>query len=36
MGFGTLFFGYFAMFAFTLSPYYFFADIIGALSLIHI
>ena len=30
MGFGTLFFGYFAMFAFTLSPYYFFADIIGA------
>ena len=31
MGFGTLFFGYFAMFAFTLSPYYFFADIIGAI-----
>lgn len=31
MGFGTLFFGYFAMFAFTLSPYYFFADILGAL-----
>ncbi|MBR5679358.1 MAG: hypothetical protein IKX19_01785 [Clostridia bacterium] len=31
MGFGTLFFGYFAMFAFTLSPYYFFADILGAI-----
>ena len=30
MGYGTLFFGYFAMFAFSLSPYYFFADIIGA------
>lgn len=30
MGFGTLLFGYFAMFAFSVSPYYFFADIIGA------
>ena len=30
MGFGILFFGYFAMFAFSLSPYYFFADIVGA------
>lgn len=31
MGFGTLFFGYFVMFAFSLSNMYFFADIIGAL-----
>ena len=30
MGFGTLLFGYFAMYAFSLSPYYFFADIIGS------
>ena len=30
MGFGTLLFGYFAMFAFSVSPYYFFADVIGA------
>ena len=30
MGFGTLFFGYFIMFAFSLSQVYFFADIIGA------
>lgn len=30
MGFGTLFFGYFVMFAFSLSQVYFFADIIGA------
>ena len=30
MGFGTLFFGYFVMFAFSLSKVYFFADIIGA------
>ncbi len=30
MGFGTLLFGYFAMFAFSISPYYFFADVIGA------
>ena len=30
MGFGILIFGYFAMFAFARSPYYFFADIIGA------
>lgn len=30
MGFGTLFFGYFVMFAFSLSSMYFFADIIGA------
>ena len=29
MGFGILIFGYFAMFAFARSPYYFFADIIG-------
>lgn len=31
MGFGTLFFGYFVMFAFSLSNMYFFADIIGSL-----
>ncbi len=31
MGFGTLIFGYFAMFAFSLAPAYFFADVIGAL-----
>ncbi len=31
MGFGTLFFGYFLMFAFSLSQIYFFADIFGAL-----
>lgn len=31
MGFGTLFFGYFLMFAFSLSQIYFFADVIGAL-----
>ena len=30
MGFGILFFGYFVMFAFSLSSMYFFADIIGA------
>lgn len=30
MGFGILFFGYFVMFAFSLSQVYFFADIIGA------
>ena len=30
MGFGILFFGYFVMFAFSLSQMYFFADIIGA------
>ena len=30
MGFGTLLFGYFTMFAFSISPYYFFADIIGS------
>lgn len=35
MGFGTLFFGYFAMFAFSLSQAYFFADIIGALVTIY-
>ena len=29
MGFGVLFFGYFVMFAFSLSTMYFFADIIG-------
>ena len=32
MGFGTLFFGYFAMYAFSISPYYFFADIIGGVA----
>ena len=32
MGFGTLFFGYFAMYAFSISPYYFFADIIGGVT----
>ncbi len=31
MGFGTLVFGYFTMFAFSLAPAYFFADVIGAL-----
>lgn len=31
MGFGTLIFGYFTMFAFSLTQAYFFADIIGAL-----
>ncbi|MBQ4353828.1 MAG: hypothetical protein IJC71_02930 [Clostridia bacterium] len=35
MGFGTLFFGYFAMFAFSLAQAYFFADIIGALVAIY-
>ena len=30
MGFGILFFGYFVMFAFSISQMYFFADIIGA------
>ena len=30
MGFGVLFFGYFVMFAFSLSTMYFFADIIGS------
>ncbi len=30
MGFGILFFGYFVMFAFSLSSMYFFADVIGA------
>lgn len=35
MGFGTLFFGYFIMFAFSLSETYFFADIIGALVVIY-
>lgn len=35
MGFGTLFFGYFAMFAFSLVQAYFFADIIGALITIY-
>lgn len=30
MGFGTLFFGYFVMLAFSISQVYFFADIIGA------
>lgn len=35
MGFGTLFFGYFIMFAFSLSETYFFADIIGALVTIY-
>lgn len=30
MGFGILIFGYFAMFAFARSPYYFFADIVGS------
>lgn len=35
MGFGTLLFGYFAMFAFSLSQAYFFADIIGALVTIY-
>lgn len=35
MGFGTLFFGYFTMFAFSLSQAYFFADIIGALVAIY-
>jgi hypothetical protein len=32
MGFGTLVFAYFAMYAFSISPYYFFADIIGAVA----
>lgn len=31
MGFGILFFGYFLTFAFSLSSYYFFADVLGAL-----
>lgn len=31
MGFGILFFGYFVTFAFSLSSYYFFADVLGAL-----
>ena len=35
MGFGTLLFGYFAMFAFSVSPYYFFADILGALVAVY-
>lgn len=35
MGFGTLFFGYFVTFAFSLSKYYFFADIIGILVVIY-
>lgn len=35
MGFGTLFFGYFIMFAFSLSSMYFFADIIGAVVTIY-
>ena len=35
MGFGILFFGYFVMFAFSLSKVYFFADIIGALIAIY-
>ena len=35
MGFGTLIFGYFAMFAFSISQAYFFADIIGALIAIY-
>lgn len=35
MGFGTLFFGYFVMFAFALAQAYFFADIIGALIAIY-
>lgn len=34
MGFGILIFGYFLTFAFALSNYYFFADIIGALVMI--
>ncbi len=34
MGFGILLFGYFALFAFSISPYYFFADIIGAFIVI--
>ncbi len=34
MGFGTLIFGYFLLFAFTLSNIYFFADIVGALIVI--
>ena len=35
MGFGPLLFGYFAMYAFSISPYYFFADIIGALVAVY-
>lgn len=35
MGFGTLFFGYFTMFAFSLAEAYFFADIIGALVAVY-
>jgi len=35
MGFGTLVFGYFTMFAFSLTQAYFFADIIGALITIY-
>ena len=35
MGFGTLIFGYFAMYAFSRSPYYFFADVIGALIAVY-
>jgi|GEM_PF-700753 len=35
MGFGTLIFGYFTMFAFSLTQAYFFADIIGALITIY-
>lgn len=35
MGFGTLFFGYFVMFAFSLSKVYFFADVVGALITIY-
>lgn len=35
MGFGTLFFGYFTMFAFTLAEAYFFADIIGSLVTVY-
>ena len=35
MGFGPLLFGYFAMYSFSISPYYFFADIIGALVAVY-
>ncbi len=35
MGFGILLFGYFVMFAFSLSQVYFFADIIGAVVVIY-
>jgi len=34
LGFGLLIFGYFAMFAFSISSYYFFADIIGSFIVI--